>query len=43
VGDIDTELCAKLARERFSASVMARGYEEIYKKALERRPEGSHI
>ncbi|MDQ6920568.1 MAG: glycosyltransferase family 4 protein [Candidatus Dormibacteraeota bacterium] len=43
VGDIDTELCAKLARERFSASVMARGYEEIYMKAVERRPEGSNI
>jgi glycosyltransferase involved in cell wall biosynthesis len=41
VGEIDTELCAKLARERFSASVMARGYEELYLKAIEREPEGS--
>jgi glycosyltransferase involved in cell wall biosynthesis len=43
VGDIDPELCAKRARSRFSPAVMARGYEELYMKALERKPEAWHI
>ena len=43
VGDIDPEICAKLSRDRFSASKMARGYEEIYLKAVERGPEGSNL
>jgi glycosyltransferase involved in cell wall biosynthesis len=43
VDEIDPELCANRSRERFSPSVMARGYEQLYMKALERKPEGSHI
>jgi glycosyltransferase involved in cell wall biosynthesis len=42
VGEIDPEACATLARNRFSPSVMARGYEQLYLKALERKPEVWH-
>jgi glycosyltransferase involved in cell wall biosynthesis len=36
IDEIDPEACARRSRERFNGTVMARGYEELYREALER-------
>jgi glycosyltransferase involved in cell wall biosynthesis len=37
IPDVDAELCATHSRKRFSHLAMARGYEQLYLKALEKR------
>jgi glycosyltransferase involved in cell wall biosynthesis len=36
IDEIDPEACARRSRERFNGTVMARGYDELYREALER-------